>query len=155
MKASRETNRKVIKIPVEGRARIGSTMREQRFTGRTTRVCHKATGQGGNFLVEMDENAEGMCLELPDIGVPFLGTIKRLPVLECDQGQKLLLQSKIKLQLFPVNEATRIGLEKDGHHPYLELILRPRKCWYMVQPMINVLDYSSKQEMRLELARQF
>ncbi|KAM1141341.1 hypothetical protein FF1_041265 [Malus domestica] len=28
-------------------------------------------------------------------------------------------------------------------------------CWYMVQPMINVLDYSSKQEMRLELARQF
>ncbi|KAM1068193.1 hypothetical protein ACFX2A_000185 [Malus domestica] len=127
MKASRETNRKVIKIPVEGRARIGSTMREQRFTGRTTRVCHKATGQGGNFLVEMDENAEGMCLELPDIGVPFLGTIKRLPVLECYQGQKLLPQSKIKLQLFPVNEATRIGLEKDGHHPYLELILRPRK----------------------------
>ncbi|KAM1396156.1 hypothetical protein ACFX2I_013888 [Malus domestica] len=30
-----------------------------------------------------------------------------------------------------------------------------RDCWYMVQPMINVLDYSSKQEMRLELARQF
>ncbi|CAN6567691.1 unnamed protein product [Malus baccata var. baccata] len=127
MKASRETNRKVIKIPIEGRARTGSTMREQRFTGRTTRVCHKATGQGGNFLVEMDENAQGMCLELPDIGVPFLGTIKRLPVLECYQGQKLLPQSKIKLQLFPVNEATRIGLEKDGHHPYLELILRPRK----------------------------
>ncbi|TQE05654.1 hypothetical protein C1H46_008787 [Malus baccata] len=112
MKASRETNRKVIKIPIEGRARTGSTMREQRFTGRTTRVCHKATGQGGNFLVEMDENAQGMCLELPDIGVPFLGTIKRLPVLECYQGQKLLPQSKIKLQLFPVNEATRIGLEK-------------------------------------------
>ncbi|KAM2939044.1 hypothetical protein FF1_038754 [Malus domestica] len=31
----------------------------------------------------------------------------------------------------------------------------PDSCWYMVQPMINVLDYSSKQEMRLELARQF
>ncbi|KAM2370816.1 hypothetical protein ACFX1X_045739 [Malus domestica] len=29
------------------------------------------------------------------------------------------------------------------------------KCWYMVQPMINVLDYSSKQERWLEHARQF
>ncbi|KAM2100547.1 hypothetical protein ACFX1X_027995 [Malus domestica] len=28
-------------------------------------------------------------------------------------------------------------------------------CWYMVQPMINVLDYSSKQERWLEHARQF
>ncbi|KAM2199927.1 hypothetical protein ACFX1X_002310 [Malus domestica] len=31
----------------------------------------------------------------------------------------------------------------------------PNYCWYMVQPMINVLDYSSKQERWLEHARQF
>lgn len=37
------------------------------------------------------------------------------------------LLEKIKLQLFPIDEATRSGLEKDGHNPYLELTLRARK----------------------------
>ncbi|CAK7337817.1 unnamed protein product [Dovyalis caffra] len=34
---------------------------------------------------------------------------------------------KIKLQLFPIDERTRVGLEKDGYHPYLELTLSARK----------------------------
>ncbi|KAL1567962.1 TSL-kinase interacting protein 1 [Salvia divinorum] len=34
---------------------------------------------------------------------------------------------KIKLQLFPINEQTRLGLEKDGHNPFLELTLSARK----------------------------
>ncbi|KAL6957744.1 hypothetical protein U1Q18_050210 [Sarracenia purpurea var. burkii] len=37
------------------------------------------------------------------------------------------LSEKIKLQLFPINEGTKIGLEKDGHNPYLELTVRARK----------------------------
>ncbi|KAH7859854.1 hypothetical protein Vadar_006268 [Vaccinium darrowii] len=42
---------------------------------------------------------------------------------------KMELQSseKIKLQLFPLDEGTRIELEKDGHIPFLELTLSARK----------------------------
>lgn len=78
-------------------------------------------GKGGNFLVEKDEclspysAADGMCLELPDRGVQSSETTKRLPVIDFCQGQTLLPHSKIKLQLFPVNEGTRIGLEKVVH----------------------------------------
>ncbi|KAK1432339.1 hypothetical protein QVD17_09235 [Tagetes erecta] len=35
--------------------------------------------------------------------------------------------TKIKLQLFPIDEVTRIGLEKDGLNPFLELTLKARK----------------------------
>ncbi|PNT27679.2 hypothetical protein POPTR_007G077700v4 [Populus trichocarpa] len=37
------------------------------------------------------------------------------------------MPAKIKLQLFPIDEGTRVGLEKDGYHPYLELTLSARK----------------------------
>ncbi|CAM8986578.1 unnamed protein product [Rhodiola kirilowii] len=42
-----------------------------------------------------------------------------------DSGTKV--SSKIKLQLFPGDENTRIGLEKDGFCPYLELTISPQK----------------------------
>lgn len=35
--------------------------------------------------------------------------------------------SKLKLQLFPMDEFTRKALEKDGHNPHLELTLKARK----------------------------
>ncbi|EYU24059.1 hypothetical protein MIMGU_mgv1a026856mg, partial [Erythranthe guttata] len=35
--------------------------------------------------------------------------------------------TKIKLQLFPINEQIRLGLEKDGRNPFLELTLSARK----------------------------
>ncbi|XP_017249744.1 TSL-kinase interacting protein 1 isoform X2 [Daucus carota subsp. sativus] len=35
--------------------------------------------------------------------------------------------TKIQLQLFPINQDTRIQLEKDGYNPFLELTLRARK----------------------------
>ncbi|KAJ0915924.1 hypothetical protein HanPSC8_Chr06g0255591 [Helianthus annuus] len=35
--------------------------------------------------------------------------------------------TKIKLQLFPIDEVTRLGLEKDGLNPFLELTLKARK----------------------------
>lgn len=35
--------------------------------------------------------------------------------------------TKLKLQLFPINEATRKALEKDEHNPHLELTLSSRK----------------------------
>ncbi|KAF5727681.1 TSL-kinase interacting protein 1-like isoform X1 [Tripterygium wilfordii] len=54
-------------------------------------------------------------------------TTKKLPVLEQYSGPTLDPSVKIKLQLFPIDEGTRMGLEKDGYHPYLELILSARK----------------------------
>lgn len=36
--------------------------------------------------------------------------------------------NKLKLQLFPIDEATRKSLEQDGLNPYLELTLKPRKA---------------------------
>ncbi|KAL1134460.1 hypothetical protein V6Z11_A12G103700 [Gossypium hirsutum] len=41
--------------------------------------------------------------------------------------ERLHPSTKIKLQLFPIDESTRLGLEKDGFHPYLELTLSARK----------------------------
>ncbi|KAL6523730.1 hypothetical protein OROGR_017333 [Orobanche gracilis] len=50
----------------------------------------------------------------------------RIPHLE-SQIKLQILPGKVKLQLFPINEETRLGLEKDGHNPFLELTLSARK----------------------------
>ncbi|XP_058186023.1 TSL-kinase interacting protein 1 [Rhododendron vialii] len=52
-------------------------------------------------------------------------TTKEISKLEPKTG--LYSSEKIKLQLFPIDEATRIELEKDGHIPFLELTLSVRK----------------------------
>lgn len=56
-----------------------------------------------------------------------LGTVKQMPLDIKPANEKTLPSSKIKLQLFPVDEAVRMGLEKDGHNPFLELTLSARK----------------------------
>ncbi|KAL0391521.1 UNVERIFIED_CONTAM: TSL-kinase interacting protein 1 [Sesamum latifolium] len=43
------------------------------------------------------------------------------------RSQLQVPSAKIKLQLFPINEQTRLGLEKDGYNPFLELTLSARK----------------------------
>ncbi|KAG8373284.1 hypothetical protein BUALT_Bualt11G0007900 [Buddleja alternifolia] len=43
------------------------------------------------------------------------------------QIQVQVPSAKIKLQLFPINEHTRLGLEKNGYNPFLELTLSARK----------------------------
>ncbi|XP_072999905.1 TSL-kinase interacting protein 1-like [Typha latifolia] len=45
-------------------------------------------------------------------------------VLPC---QSPYFSGKLKLQLFPIDEATQKGLEQDQHNPYLELTLSTRK----------------------------
>ncbi|KAM0866562.1 hypothetical protein ACQ4PT_042583 [Festuca glaucescens] len=45
--------------------------------------------------------------------------------------------SKLKLQLFPINEATRKSLEKDDHNPHLELTLSARKRMSSVLEHMN------------------
>uniref|UniRef100_A0ACD5XDX8 Uncharacterized protein n=2 Tax=Avena sativa TaxID=4498 RepID=A0ACD5XDX8_AVESA len=46
--------------------------------------------------------------------------------------------SKLKLQLYPINEATRKALEKDDHNPHLELTLSARK------KMSSVLEHMNR-----------
>ncbi|CAI9282183.1 unnamed protein product [Lactuca saligna] len=54
-------------------------------------------------------------------------TRKEVTTLELKSGKVVDPSTKIKLQLFPVDEVTRIGLEKDALNPFLELTLRARK----------------------------
>ncbi|XP_039031007.1 TSL-kinase interacting protein 1-like [Hibiscus syriacus] len=57
----------------------------------------------------------------------FVEEITTPPALDLNTEERLHPSTKIKLQLFPIDESTRIGLEKDGLHPYLELTLSARK----------------------------
>lgn len=50
-----------------------------------------------------------------------------MPSPHLNSGQSLQPSTKMKLQLFPIDEGTRMGLEKDGLHPYLELTLSAKK----------------------------
>ncbi|XP_050380975.1 TSL-kinase interacting protein 1 [Argentina anserina] len=130
MKASTQRNSKVIKIPIRGRASKGG-MGEQKSTRRTTRHSYREPGNDGDFK-EVDKHsspcktAKGLDLKLSD-DVQLSEPTKKLPFYGIYGGKPLLPQSKIKLQLFPVNEGIRIKLEKGGLHPYLELTLRAQK----------------------------
>ncbi|XP_020215754.1 TSL-kinase interacting protein 1 [Cajanus cajan] len=96
---------------------------------RTNKLDHRARGCGQQLLIDKENHhfpfkeQMRMCPELPN-KVVFL-TEKR-EAIELHPGQ-MLTSAKIKLQLFPIDEGTRIALEKDGHNPHLELTLRGRK----------------------------
>ncbi|KAI6699718.1 hypothetical protein NL676_014042 [Syzygium grande] len=64
---------------------------------------------------------------LKEQGKYLLETEKELPAVQHSPAQRLDPLTKIKLQLFPIDEITRLGLQKDGHHPYLELTLKAQK----------------------------
>uniref|UniRef100_A0A6N2LX40 TSL-kinase interacting protein 1 n=1 Tax=Salix viminalis TaxID=40686 RepID=A0A6N2LX40_SALVM len=62
-----------------------------------------------------------------------------------EEAKELLkMPEKIKLQLFPIDEETLVGLEKDGYHPYLELTLSARKKVSSVLKHLNDKWGSSK-----------
>ncbi|KAJ0096926.1 hypothetical protein Patl1_27652 [Pistacia atlantica] len=104
MTSSRKRRGKVVGAP--GEQNMGTVATGVMKPAKRTNVqCHKTTGKGA-------------CL---------FETTKKLPALDLYPEQILHLSAKIKLQLFPLDEGTRIGLEKDGFHPYLELTLSKRK----------------------------
>lgn len=76
------------------------------------------SGQAEEFLVEKDKQsqlssiAEGRCPELKVKSRRVSEKPKRSPLLELYPGPRLLPSAKIKLQLFPLDEGTRMGLEK-------------------------------------------
>ncbi|XP_057806952.1 TSL-kinase interacting protein 1 isoform X2 [Salvia miltiorrhiza] len=72
---------------------------------------------GINLKKPANETGRGPLSSLENIMMPHL-----------DPPIQLQIPSrKIKLQLFPINGQTRLGLEKDGHNPFLELTLSARK----------------------------
>ncbi|KAJ4952466.1 hypothetical protein NE237_029298 [Protea cynaroides] len=54
-----------------------------------------------------------------------------------EQGQTLKPSVKFKVQLFPIDELTRLGLEKDGYNPHLELTLKAQKKIHSVMKHLN------------------
>ncbi|XP_022774087.1 TSL-kinase interacting protein 1-like [Durio zibethinus] len=106
---------------------------------------HKATGREKDLCfilafdllilgkIEKDEHSslsgsgEALSLRFETGTTNFVEEITKLPGLDLNTGERLHPSAKIKLQLFPINENTRLGLEKDGFHPYLELTLSVRK----------------------------
>ncbi|XP_021713973.1 TSL-kinase interacting protein 1-like [Chenopodium quinoa] len=74
-----------------------------------------------------------LCKVLPQHGdcnannSPILGTVNPVPVDIQPANEIMLHPPKIVLQLFPINDRIRVGLEKDGHNPFLELTLSVRK----------------------------
>ncbi|XP_057972298.1 TSL-kinase interacting protein 1 [Malania oleifera] len=105
----------------------------QKFTKRTNVLDPKVIGHNSNILVEKDNNsrtsktAQKLSQQFPDKAAHLMETTKNVTMLKLGSGNTLDPSVKIKMQLFPIDENTRIGLEKDGHNPYLELTLRPRK----------------------------
>ncbi|XWS29432.1 hypothetical protein CRYUN_Cryun24cG0029200 [Craigia yunnanensis] len=89
---------------------------------------HKATGE-----IEKDEHSslsgsgEALSSRFETRTTNFVEEITKLPALDINTAERLHPSAKIKLQLFPINESTCLGLEKDGFHPYLELTLSARK----------------------------
>ncbi|XP_022739389.1 TSL-kinase interacting protein 1-like [Durio zibethinus] len=88
----------------------------------------KATGK-----IEKDEHSsppgsgEALSLRFATTTTSSVEEITTSPVLDLNTKERLHPSAKLKLQLFPIDESTRLGLEKDGFHPYLELTLSARK----------------------------
>lgn len=88
------------------------------------------SGQAEQFLVYEDKRsppsttADQRCPELPVESRCYSQKPKGSPPLELYPGQTLLPHAKIKLQLFPIDEGTRIGLEKVKCRPLKHQTLR-------------------------------
>ncbi|KAL5751917.1 hypothetical protein ACOSQ2_022424 [Xanthoceras sorbifolium] len=132
MKSARKRRVMAVEAPAEHSEGTGVT-EVMKSTKRTVGERDKATGKSGDLLIENDENstpsspAVALCPQISDNSTCIMEAGKKLPVLDIYPGQILLPSSKIKLQLFPIDEGTCMGLEKDGFHPYLELTLSARK----------------------------
>ncbi|KAK1259827.1 TSL-kinase interacting protein 1 [Acorus gramineus] len=72
----------------------------------------------------------------PGLETCIVNKTKDMP--ELGSGQSLNYSSKLKLQLFPIDDVTRQGLEKDNHNPYLELTLSSRKKISSVVKHLNI-----------------
>ncbi|KAK7399439.1 hypothetical protein VNO78_10621 [Psophocarpus tetragonolobus] len=127
-KRGRPLDRKAMKASEKCNLKTGS-IGVRNSPKRTNKLDQKARGCHQELLTDKEnqhfpfKEHMGTCPKLPS-KYSFLP--EKRGEIEHNPGQ-MLTSAKIKLQLFPINEDTRIGLEKDGHNPYLELTLRGRK----------------------------
>ncbi|XP_062097589.1 TSL-kinase interacting protein 1 isoform X2 [Humulus lupulus] len=143
MKVATEKSKKATNVPRESRSSISKTgtSKFRKTGGRDSKRTAECSS------VKQDEHslrsctAEGLSVKRLD---ETKGTLKDLSAPNLCQGKTFLPDLKIKLQLFPIDEVTRRGLEHDGYHPYLELILRGRKKISSVLEHLNKKWGSSK-----------
>ncbi|KAJ9561469.1 hypothetical protein OSB04_006629 [Centaurea solstitialis] len=95
-------------------------------TSQVKKSTNRQRGSGQKASGVLPFSATAVLGRELSVSEPCIETRKEASPLELKDGQVDPL-TKIKLQLFPVNEVTRIGLEKDGLNPFLELTLRARK----------------------------
>ncbi|GAB2282967.1 hypothetical protein Dimus_017500 [Dionaea muscipula] len=117
MKSGKSQKEKVIAARVKQNVGKISTSVKKSASGSSSRP-HKGSGKDTTSLgLVQCIRCKAQCSEMNEVPSLF----------QLDQVETHNPPSKIKLQLFPLDEAVRRGLEKDGHNPYLELILRPQK----------------------------
>ncbi|KAJ9170277.1 hypothetical protein P3X46_018397 [Hevea brasiliensis] len=131
MKITKKRMAKVVEATTKfkvcaGQPQVGKSI------NRTRGRCPKPTGKSEELLVKKDEHSLpcGSAEAYPpllDKSKCYTETKERSPIPEQYPEQTLHTSAKVKLQLFPYDEVTRMGLEKDGYHPYLELTLSARK----------------------------
>lgn len=101
---------------------VGQSSTDSELSNQTKNIIERSSNQ--YRLEELPQElvpSKGSC---PLDHVIGRGPLQK-PALEC--GQRLQSFMKLKLQLFPIDEATLKGLEKDEYNPYLELTLSARK----------------------------
>ncbi|XP_021728150.1 TSL-kinase interacting protein 1-like isoform X2 [Chenopodium quinoa] len=111
MKSSKQPKEKAEQVAIQGS--ISKSPTGKRRVGKDVRstVCRVLPQHG-------DCNA---------VNGPILGTVNPVSS-DIQPANEIMLQPpKIVLQLFPINDRIRVGLEKDGHNPFLELTLSARK----------------------------
>ncbi|KAM7529188.1 hypothetical protein LguiB_032598 [Lonicera macranthoides] len=138
MKTIRQPKEKTVEAPKKRDARPVCTG-VKRSTNRSSGKRHKpAVRCEYNKTREAPPRAfPSTATQASDQLLASLGeTPKEVSTVELSTRQ-VHASTKIKLQLFPIDEGTRIGLEKDGHNPFLELTLGPRKKISSVVKHIN------------------
>lgn len=115
MTTARQRKRKIVEAPPKHSASSGATG-AKKSTNKSSGHHQKAKG------VLPSINAQVSSQQLAN----HPETIKEVLAVGL-RTRQFDASLKIKLQLFPIDEVTRIRLEKDGHNPFLELTLRARK----------------------------
>ncbi|KAJ8765541.1 hypothetical protein K2173_014663 [Erythroxylum novogranatense] len=121
MKTSEKQTMKVVDKPTKHI--VGASRRHvANSRSKTTKMKFKSKVDVGVTEAGL---AQALHPHLLDSDKPVTETVNTVP--KNYPEQTFHPSVKVKLQLFPVDEDTRLGLEKDGYHPYLELTLSSRK----------------------------
>ncbi|KDP35287.1 hypothetical protein JCGZ_09446 [Jatropha curcas] len=142
MRIAKKRTSKVVETTTKLRVGAGQTQ-VGKSTNRTRGRCLKPAGKSEELLVEKAKHsspsvtAEALCPLLLDKSKSSAEKTQVLPRPEQDPEPTPKTSAKIKLQLFPLDEVTRMGLEKDGYNPYLELTLSSRKKMSSVLKHLN------------------